>query len=323
MLTLKLKRPEKGRLVNLPLSQISVSPDQPRRRFDPYELSLLAESVRHNGVLQPVSVRRVEEGYELIAGERRLRASSLAGRTTIPAIIYDIDSQTAAVYTLIENLQREDLSPFDEAEGLSRLLTVYGISQCDAAAQLGIAQSTLSNKLRILKLSDKQRERIEAARLSQRHARVLLRLPENLRDGALDRMIAEELTVKQSEELADSLLAAPIEKHEPIRRGAVGDVRLFYNSLSKIVDTMVKAGYTAKTRKNETEAYIEYTNLCPPIFIPIHAFPPKRPQTPRRKLCGVCVFGMVSALLQAKPRLKKRGARLPVKLFLFENYQFA
>lgn len=259
MLTLKLKRPEKGRLVNLPLSQISVSPDQPRRRFDPYELSLLAESVRHNGVLQPVSVRRVEEGYELIAGERRLRASSLAGRTTIPAIIYDIDSQTAAVYTLIENLQREDLSPFDEAEGLSRLLTVYGISQCDAAAQLGIAQSTLSNKLRILKLSDKQRERIEAARLSQRHARVLLRLPENLRDGALDRMIAEELTVKQSEELADSLLAEPIEKHEPIRRGAVGDVRLFYNSLSKIVDTMVKAGYTAKTRKNETEAYIEYT----------------------------------------------------------------
>lgn len=259
MLTLRQKRPDTGRLVNLPLSQISKSPDQPRRKFDPYELSLLAESIRKNGVIQPVSVRKTDMGYELIAGERRVKASALAGKDTVPAIVYDIDDHTAALYTLIENLQREDLSPFDEAEGLRRLISVYGLSQCDAAERLGIAQSTLSNKLRILKLSETQRSRIEAARLTQRHARVLLRLPERLRDDALDRMIADEMTVKQADRMADELLAEPVKRPEPTRKGTIGDVRLFYNSFSKIVDTMVQAGYNAKTRKNETESYIEYT----------------------------------------------------------------
>lgn len=182
----------------------------------------------------------------------------MAGFKTIPAIVYDTDDRSAAVFTLLENLQRSDLSPFEEAEGIRRLISIYGVSQCEAAERLGIAQSTLSNKLRILKLTESQRGRIEAASLTERHARALLRVDYTERDRLLDRIIADELNVKETEKLIENLL----EKQLPIvpcRKSGIGDVRLFANSLSKIVDTMIKAGYNAKTRKNETDSYIEYT----------------------------------------------------------------
>ncbi len=259
MLIAKRPKQHTRRLQELPLSQITQSPNQTRTSFDEYELYLLSESIKQNGLLQPISVRRTEGGYELIAGERRVRASIAAGLKTIPAIVYEVDSESAALYTLIENLQRADLSPFDEAEGIKRLITVYGLAQCDAAERLGIAPSTLSNKLRILKLTENQRIRIEAARLTERHARAVLRLPEEKRDEALDIIIANGLTVSEAEKLAEELLAHKPEKREPYRRAGIGDVRLFANSLQKIVDTMVKAGYTAKTKKNETDTYVEYT----------------------------------------------------------------
>lgn len=247
------------RLMQLPIDSITPSENQPRRNFDEYELSLLADSIKQNGLLQPVSVRKSENGYELIAGERRLRASKMAGLNSVPALVYEISREAAAVYTLIENLQREDLSPFDEAEGIKRLITVYKVSQCDAAERLGIAQSTLSNKLRILRLSEEQRKRIEAASLSERHARALLKISEDKRDSVLDKIIADALTVKETENLVEELLSGPKKTTTPLRRGAVGDVRLFANSLKKIVDTMSKTGYTVKTKKSETDSYIEYT----------------------------------------------------------------
>ena len=118
------------RLQELPISAISKSPTQTRTLFDEYELSLLSDSIKQNGLLQPITVRRTESGYQLIAGERRLRAAALAGLKNIPAIVYEISDESAAIYTLIENLQRADLSPFDEAEGIKKLITVYGLSQC-------------------------------------------------------------------------------------------------------------------------------------------------------------------------------------------------
>lgn len=247
------------RLQELPLTQISKSPSQTRTTFDEYELSLLSESIKQNGLLQPITVRRTGDGYELIAGERRLRAAKLAGLKTIPAIVYEVSDESAAIYTLIENLQRADLSPFDEAEGIKRLITVYGLSQCDAAARLSLAPSTLSNKLRLLRLTQNQRIRIEAARLTERHARAVLRLPEEKRDEALDIIIAGEMTVAEAEKLTEDLLSPKLEKKEPKRLAGIGDVRLFANSLQKIVDTMVKAGYSAKTKKNETDSFVEYT----------------------------------------------------------------
>lgn len=259
MLAARKRKEQDKILAELPLEEIALSPDQTRKNFDEYEIGLLAASIKENGLLQPITVRRAAKGYILIAGERRVRAAKIAGLKTLPAIIYETDDRAAAIFTLLENLQRSDLTPFEEAEGIRRLIAVYGVSQCDAAARLGMAQSTLSNKLRILKLTPTQRERIEAAALTERHARALLRVDSSQRDELLDRIIAEELTVKQTERLIDEMCAPPEQLSIPYRKSGIGDVRLFANSLSKIVDTMIKAGYTAKTRKNETDSYIEYT----------------------------------------------------------------
>lgn len=258
MLLTGRKKDEAVRLIELPLDQLLKSPDQTRTSFDEYEIKSLAESIKENGLLQPITVRRQGGGFYLIAGERRVRAAKMAGIKTLPAIIHETDDRTAAIFTLLENLQRSDLSPFEEAEGIKRLINIYGVSQCEAAERLGLAQSTLSNKLRILKLSLSQRNRIEAAGLTERHARALLKVPEERRDGVLDRIIAEEMNVKEAEKLVESI-CSPSEQVEPYRKTGIGDVRLFANSLSKIVDTMIKAGYTAKTRKSETDSYIEYT----------------------------------------------------------------
>ena len=163
------------KLIEIKVSDILPSPSQPRRHFDPYELEKLAESIKTSGIIQPLLVRPEEGGvYELIAGERRLRAAKLVGLKKVPCIIKRTDGLSAAYITIIENLQRTDLSVFEEAEGINRLLTVYGLTRSEVAEKLGIAESTLSNKLRLLRLDMNIRRRLEAARLTERHGRALL-----------------------------------------------------------------------------------------------------------------------------------------------------
>ena len=250
-----------GKLVNINVHDIIPNENQPRKNFDEYELSLLCESIKENGVLQPLVIRVQQGKYLLIAGERRLRAAKMAGLKRVPCIIRKADDLTADCFTIIENLLRRDLSVFEEAEGISRLINVYGISQCEVAEKIGIAQSTLSNKLRLLKLDSILRQRITAARLSERHARALLRIPEEKRSEALDYIIAKQLTIPETEEYIDKLLSPKREKVQPIRKCAIGDVRLFANSLAKMVDTMRLGGISATTTKNETDTHIEYTVL--------------------------------------------------------------
>lgn len=252
------------KLVMLKPSEIMPSPDQPRKSFDEYELKRLSDSIQASGIIQPLIVRKTADGnYRLIAGERRLKAAVMAGLRRVPCVIHKTDEETAALYSILENLQRSNLTVFEEAEGINRLITEYGVSQAEAAARLGISQSSLSNKLRLLKLSDSIKERISSARLTERHARALLRLPEDRREEALDRIIAEGLTVSQSEEYIFSLLN-PEEKpqskgqDEPVRKSAIGDVRLFSNSLSKLLSTLQSSGIDAKSRKYETDKYIEF-----------------------------------------------------------------
>lgn len=250
-----------GKLVNISVNDIIPNENQPRKNFDEYELSLLCESIKENGVLQPLVIRVQQGKYLLIAGERRLRAAKMAGLKRVPCIIRKADDLTADCFTIIENLLRRDLSVFEEAEGISRLINVYGISQCEVAEKIGIAQSTLSNKLRLLKLDSILRQRITAARLSERHARALLRIPEEKRSEALDYIIAKQLTIPETEEYIDKLLSPKREKVQPIRKCAIGDVRLFANSLAKMVDTMRLGGISATTTKNETDTHVEYTVL--------------------------------------------------------------
>lgn len=252
------------KLIMLKPSEIKLSANQPRKSFDEYELKQLCDSIQASGIIQPLAVRKASDGsYQLIAGERRLKAAVMAGLRRVPCILHKTDDETAALYSIIENLQRSNLTVFEEAQGINRLITEYGMSQSETAARLGIAQSTLSNKLRLLKLSDGIRERIISARLTERHARALLRLPEEMRDGALDRIIAEGMTLTQAEEYIFSLLNPEKEPEnkkpdEPVRKAAIGDVRLFSNSLSKLLSTLQNAGIDAHSRKYETDKYIEF-----------------------------------------------------------------
>ncbi len=250
-----------GKLISLKVTDITPNENQPRKTFDEYELSLLKDSIKENGILQPLIVRSVSGKYLLIAGERRLRAAKMAGLKKVPCIIKKADDLTADCFAIIENLLRRDLTVFEEAEGISRLINIYGLTQCEIAEKIGIAPSTISNKLRLLKLANTLRERITAARLTERHARALLRIPEEKREEALDYIIAKQLTLIETEEYIDKILSPKREKTEPIRKCAIGDVRLFANSLTKMVDTMRQGGVNATTKRMETETHIEYTVL--------------------------------------------------------------
>jgi len=243
---------------------IQPNPSQPRRIFNSEELFSLAESIRRHGVLQPLTVRRLDSGqFELVAGERRLRASRLAGLKEVPCIEVPVDERRAAILALIENIQRQDLNCFEEAEGIQTLIQQWGITQEEAAARLGKAQSTLANKLRLLRLSTTQREQILAAKLTERHARALLRFEnQNLRDKVLGHIIERKLTVAESERLIERMLT----KKKPSRPEptmAVKDVRLFINTLSRAVDTMRRSGLDARAAKNESDDYIEYVITIP------------------------------------------------------------
>ena len=256
-----VKKVISGKLINLKVEDIIPNENQPRKTFDEYELIRLKDSIKENGVLQPLIVRFESGKYQLIAGERRLRAAKMAGLRKVPCIIRRADDLTADCYTIIENLLRSDLTVFEEAEGINRLIKIYGLSQCDIAEKIGVAQSTLSNKLRLLKLDTELRQRIVAARLTERHARALLRIAEENRQEALDYIIAKQLTLSETEEYIDRLLAPKKEKVEPVRKCAIGDVRLFANSITKMVDTMRLGGVNATTKQLETETHIEYTVL--------------------------------------------------------------
>lgn len=249
------------RLLNIKTDEIIQNANQPRKSFDEYELYKLSESIRHNGIIQPLTVRKTDNGYILIAGERRLRAAKKAGLKKVPCIVYRVSGETAAAYSVIENLQRADLNVFEQAEGINRLITEFGISHADAAERLGIAQSTLSNKLRVLRLSEAERSRITAARLTERHARALIRITDEAeRKNALDRIIAENMTAKECEDYIESVLNPPVitAPPEPVRKSGIADVRIFANSLNRLIDTMLAAGIKASRKRQENKDYIEF-----------------------------------------------------------------
>ena len=253
------------KLLMLKPEELKTSGNQPRKSFDQYELKLLADSIASSGIIQPLAVRKTDDGkYELIAGERRLKAAVMAGLRRIPCVLHKTDDSTAALYTMVENLQRSNLDFFEEAFGLERLITVFGMSQTEVAARLGMAQSTLSNKLRLLRLDKELMEQIISAGLTERHARALLRLPAEKRKSVLDRIIAENLNLKETEKYIEECInPAPVaiqpdNTAKPYRKAAIGDVRLFSNSLSKLLDTLQNAGIDASSKKFENDKYIEY-----------------------------------------------------------------
>lgn len=243
----------------LPHDHIKPNPQQPRVRFDYNELEGLACSIRANGLLQPINVRTMENGeFELISGERRLRAARMIGMTKIPCIVMNVSDQQSALFAIIENVQRENLDFFEEAVAIERLMTEYGLSQDEISEKLGKAPSTLSNKLRLLRLPDEIRDKISYAGLSERHARALLTLPDNnTRKRVLDIVIERHLTVAETERLIQDVHRRRKGPRKPQTK-AYKDMRIFLNTLNHAVDSIRKAGIEADTAKSETDTYFEY-----------------------------------------------------------------
>ena len=253
-----------GQIILIPQSEIKPNPNQPRRYFDYNELESLAQSIRENGIIQPISVRQLKDNsYELVAGERRLRAARIVGLARIPCILMKIDDSKSALYGLIENLQRQDLDFFEEALAIEKLMKEYNMSQEEAAKSLGKAQSTLSNKLRLLKLNEQQRMKISSAGLTERHARALLSLKDEAQiERALNIIVDKHLNVQETEKLIKQIQNRQEgNKRPPIK--LFKDVRIFVNTLNHAVDTMRKAGIDADSVKSETDEYIEYIVRIP------------------------------------------------------------
>ncbi|WP_293841304.1 nucleoid occlusion protein [uncultured Phascolarctobacterium sp.] len=231
------------KVVKVPIDTIFPNPYQPRKNFDDAALEDLSASIAQYGVLQPLLVSPAEDGrYMLIAGERRLRASKMAKLAEVPVIISEYTSQQIAEIALIENLQREDLHYLEEAEGYEKLMNQFHITQEAMAARVGKKQSTIANKLRLLRLSAPVRKVLMDAELSERHARALLKLPDDeKRLEVLETIVAKNLSVRQTEEYINKLLDGKSEEKRK-RMVIVNDVRIYLNSIKQVVDAVKTAG---------------------------------------------------------------------------------
>lgn len=247
---------ESGQVEMIGVTEIRKNPAQPRRNFDEEALLALAGSIRRHGLLQPLVVRRLAfGGYELIAGERRLRASILAGVRELPCIVRESDPDESAELAIIENLQRRDLDMFEEAVAIAALCARYHMTQEEIGKRLSVSQSYIANKLRLLRLSEEARAIILGGRLTERHARAVLRLPEEKRIPTLRRMAEEDMNVAAAERYVEKLLA---ERH-PRRHqaGVIKDIRLFYNSLDRAMRLVRQSGIGIRSERREDEQGIE------------------------------------------------------------------
>ncbi len=253
------------KVVMLPLANILPNKYQPRKYFDESSLYQLAQSIKENGVIQPVCVRKTGVTYEIISGERRCRASKIAGLSEVPCIIMEVDEEKSAVLALIENIQRSDLSFFEEAIAINELITVYGLTQQEAAKRLGKAQSTIANKLRLLRFTDAERTLLTSGNITERQARALIRIEDSAkRMNILQEVIRRHLSLEQTEEIVTSIVDGKddsVKKHRSIFNIPIPKV--YINSINKIISRMKSANICCETITNRTDKYFEYTIKIP------------------------------------------------------------
>ncbi|HHV71059.1 MAG TPA: nucleoid occlusion protein [Clostridia bacterium] len=251
LLGLQEKDVDNSQIRQIPIDLIKVNPYQPRKHFNEDSLKELSDSIRTFGIIQPLLLRKQKNYYELIAGERRLRASKMAGLTTVPAIITNYTNQEMAELALVENLQREDLGFMDEAEGYRLLIDEFGLTQEELARRVGKSQSTIANKLRLLRLPENVRQNISQEIITERHARALLRLKNDKQQlEVLNKIYEQKLNVRQTEEVIESILRAetlPAVKKEKEKKNKkvvrfIRDVRILINTVRQLVNDMEKSG---------------------------------------------------------------------------------
>ena len=261
------RKTEKRVVLDIPIAEIHTNPNQPRQIFDLDAMRELADSIKQHGIIQPLTVRKTAEGWELISGERRLRAAEIAELQTVPCLTMDVSTEQSSFLALIENVQRRDLNVWEEAEAIQNLIGQYHLSQEEAATLIGKSQSAVANKLRLLKLPGDVIADIQKASLSERHARALLRLdsPERQRK-ALQHIIDNNLNVAQTDAYIQRLLNhAPRKRAKPVYR--CKDIRLFLNTIQRGLDIMKSAGVAAECGRSETEEQIVLT-ICIPKTAP-------------------------------------------------------
>ena len=251
------------KIENIAVDRVRPNPYQPRKVFSDAALQELANSILEHGLMQPITVRMIGDSYELIAGERRLKASKLAGLETIPAVIVEVNTKDSAVLALIENLQRENLNFLEESQAYYTIMQDYGYTQQELANTLGKNQSTIANKLRVLKLSPTIQKILVENNLTERHARALLKLPdEKFQLVALEKVIKQELNVKKTEQLIEQMLVDITRdnmiKHKSNQKvkSYIKDMRLVTNTITQAVSMIQKAGVDAKyTMKEQEDGY--------------------------------------------------------------------
>ena len=249
---------ETGRVVFIPAKNIRPNPAQPRKFFTQEALEELAESIRRHGILQPLSVRRQGTSYELIAGERRLRAAILADLTDVPCILMNMDDQESGMAALVENIQRQALDFVEEAWGISHLMSAYAMSQEQVARLLGKSQSAVANKLRLLRHSPQVLEALRQANLTERHGRALLKLgDEKMKLEAVAVIQKSDMTVARTEKYVEELLKAREPKPQKANVGA------FLNSLTQSLAKIQSCGVGAVSERRETEDKIVVTITIP------------------------------------------------------------
>lgn len=257
-----LLKKQNAAVEKIPVALIHPNPFQPRRNFSEEELHRLEQSIAENGLIQPISVRKKEKEYEIIAGERRLRACAALGMEKISAVVYEISDKDTAVWAMVENLQRSDLGVFEEAEGIEKLVTLWNTDREEAARRLGMAPSTLSNKLRLLKLPGEARKIITENGLSERHARELLRLSSSKEQiKAAEHIVKKGFNVAETERYITSLCTAKKKAQKPVY--IVKDVRVFINTFERAIGIMKNSGINAVSTMTESEDNIIYTVSIP------------------------------------------------------------
>lgn len=255
-------------ILELPMAEINPNPFQPRVYFDPAQLEELSNSIREYGVLQPVIVRLVDGKYQLVSGERRFRASALAQKETIPALLRQLGDREVAEMALIENLQREDLNYFEEAEGYARLIQEFQITQEEVARKMGKSQPTIANKLRLLHISERVRREISVEVVTERHVRSLLKLKDEEQQlEVLHRIYKNNLNVRQTDDLIENML---ITEEKNIREQkkkkmmkAIKDMKIFVNTIRGTVKTIQDAGLPAEVTEREDDDYLEVVIRLP------------------------------------------------------------
>lgn len=252
-------------VINISVEKIIPNTYQPRKFFDEEALKELSQSIKNHGIVQPLTVRKRGEGYELVAGERRLRAAKLADLKEVPCIVMDISDIQSAEIALLENLQREDLNYIEEAEAYYSLIKDHHFTQEDIAKKMGKKQSTIANKLRLLKLSDKVRKLCIDNDLSERHSRALLSLPnEKLQLKIVNKIIKDKITVKRTEELINKellkLAGKELNKKDKSKVKSIFPAKLYVNTVKQVFD---KFNIPANYKMKDKEDCIEITVSIP------------------------------------------------------------